>query len=65
MEGTLKYYMNVSPKDAMNKIKPLIDEVKAVDGEFMSLWHNDTLNNQKLWLGWQKVYEEMAEYATK
>jgi hypothetical protein len=65
MEGTLKYYMNVSPKDAMSKIKPLIDEVKAVDGEFMSLWHNDTLNNQKLWLGWQKVYEEMAEYATK
>jgi hypothetical protein len=65
MEGTLKYYMNVSPKDAMSKIKPLIDEVKAVDGEFMSLWHNDTLNNQKLWLGWQKVYEEMADYATK
>lgn len=65
MEGTLKYYMKVPPEEAMQKIKPLIDEVKAVNGEFMSLWHNDTLNNQTLWKGWQTVYEEMVEYATK
>ncbi len=65
MEGTLKYYMHVRPEDAMKKIKPLIDEVKAVNGVFMSLWHNDTLNNQKLWLGWQKVYEEMVQYAVE
>jgi len=65
MEGTLKYYMKVSPEDAMKKIIPLIDEVKAVNGEFMSLWHNDTLNNQGLWHGWQKVYTDMVAYATK
>ncbi len=65
MEGTLKYYMKVSPDDAMKKIRPLIDEVKEVKGEFMSLWHNDTLNNQSLWLGWQKVYMDMVEYATR
>ncbi len=64
MEGTLKYYMKVEPENAMKKIKPLIDEVKAVNGDFMSLWHNDTLNNQNLWVGWQKVYEEMVEYAS-
>lgn len=63
MEGTLKYYMKVRPEDAMSKIRPLIDEVKAVNGMFMSLWHNDTLNDQKLWKGWQKVYVEMVEYA--
>lgn len=64
MEGTLKYYMKVKPENAMSKIKPLIDEVKAVNGEFMSLWHNDSMNNQSLWIGWQKVYEEMVEYAS-
>lgn len=64
MEGTLKYYMKVKPEDAMKRIKPLIDEVKAVNGDFMSLWHNDTLNNQNLWTGWQKVYQEMVEYAS-
>ena len=63
MEGTLKYYMKVNPEDAMQKIKPLIDEAKAVNGAFVSLWHNDTLNDQKLWAGWQSVYEEMVKYA--
>lgn len=63
MEGTLKYYMKVYPEDAMAKIKPLIDEVKAVNGQFISLWHNDTLNDRKLWTGWKNVYEEMVEYA--
>jgi hypothetical protein len=65
MEGTLKYYMNVSPDEAMEKIKPLIDEVKAVNGQFISLWHNDTLNDQNLWSGWRTVYNDMVEYACK
>lgn len=63
MEGTLKYYMKVQPEDALKKIKPLIDEAKAVNGVFISLWHNDSLSNQKLWIGWQSVYQEMVEYA--
>ncbi|MDF2435700.1 MAG: hypothetical protein K0Q95_76 [Bacteroidota bacterium] len=65
MEGTLKYYMKVEPEDAFKKIKPLIDEVKAVNGCFISLWHNDTLNDQKLWKGWKDVYETMLQYATQ
>lgn len=65
MEGTLKYYMKVHREDAMQKIKPLIDEVKAVNGEFISLWHNDSLSNQKIWLGWSSVYEEMVKYAVE
>jgi hypothetical protein len=64
MEGTLKYHLKISPEDAMQKIIPLIDEVKAVNGTFMSLWHNETLSNQKMWLGWKSVYEEMVKYAS-
>lgn len=65
MEGTLKYYMNVPPEEAMQYIKPLIDEVKQVNGTFISLWHNDTLNDQKFWKGWRAIYEEMVLYAVK
>ncbi len=65
MEGTLKYSMNIHPDDAMNKIKALIDEIRKVDGVFMSLWHNDTLNNKKIWTGWKAVYEQMVIYATR
>ncbi len=65
MEGTLKYYMKVQPEDAMAKIKPMIDEVKAVNGTFISLWHNDTLNDQKIWKGWRSVYQEMVHVCSQ
>ncbi len=63
MEGTLKDYMNVSSREAMNVITPLIEEVKRVNGTFVSIWHNESLSDLKRWKGWQKVYEEMIKLA--
>jgi hypothetical protein len=64
MDATLKYYMKVQPEEAMSYIKPLIEEVKAVNGTFISLWHNESLSENKLWAGWKTVYEQMAEMAS-
>ena len=63
MDGTLRDYMNVDADRAMNHIKPLIDEVKAVNGTFISLWHNESLSNKGRWIGWDKVYEDMITEA--
>ncbi|NTW32123.1 MAG: hypothetical protein HGB12_05800 [Bacteroidetes bacterium] len=63
MEGTLRDYHNISALDAIKHIKPIIDEIKAVNGTFISLWHNESLSNQKRWIGWHKVYEEMIKLA--
>lgn len=63
MDATLKYYMKVPPAEAMSYIKPLIDEVKKVNGTFISLWHNESLSENKLWAGWKTVYEQMVEEA--
>lgn len=63
MDATLRYYMKVDPDEAMDYIKPLIDETRAVNGVFMSLWHNETLSNDKVWFGWQGLYEELVKYA--
>ncbi|MCB0804695.1 MAG: polysaccharide deacetylase family protein [Bacteroidales bacterium] len=63
MEGTLKDYMNLTPEQALDTIKPLIAEVKAVNGTFIPIWHNETLSDMKRWKGWQKVYEEMIKLA--
>lgn len=62
MEGTLKYYMGIGPENAMVHYRRLIDEVKMVDGNFISLWHNDSLNDYKQWKGWKAVFEGMIEY---
>ena len=65
MDATLRFYMKVSPEEASAYINPIIDEIKAVNGTFYSLWHNESLNNDKLWKDWRSVYENMVEYAVR
>ncbi len=63
MDGTLRDYMNLSPEEAWEVISGLIDEVRAVDGSFVSLWHNDSLSETGRWKGWRKVYEKLVQKA--
>lgn len=64
MDGTLRDYMKVEAEGAMLHIKPLINEVKAVGGTFISLFHNESLSEWRRWKGWVKVYEDMLTEGT-
>ena len=61
MEATLKYYMKLQPDQAKTKISEVVDKVKAVDGTFIGLWHNETLTDRGLWAGWRDVFTHMVE----
>ena len=63
MDGTLKDYMELTPEQAIEQIKRLVEEVKKVNGTFISLWHNESLSNEKRWRGWLEVYEKLVELA--
>lgn len=63
MDATLKYYMKIPPEQAVEQVLPLINEVKQVKGDFMSLWHNESLSDQKQWADWQPVYEGIVKAA--
>jgi hypothetical protein len=65
MDGTLNDYLKLSPDGAIKKIEQLMNEVKKVNGTFISLWHNEALSDEKRWKGWRKVYESMLESAHK
>lgn len=62
MEGTLKDYKNIAPDNAIHHIKQLVDAVKNVDGTFITLWHNQSLNDNIEEGKWRKPYEEMIQY---
>ena len=64
MDGSLRDYMKLEAEDAMTQIKPLVDEVKNVGGTFISLWHNETLSDEKRWKGWVEVYNQLLKYAS-
>ena len=64
MDGTLKDYMRLSPEESIIRAKKMIDEVRNVNGTFVTLWHNHTVNDKDEWKGWRNVYEEIVEYAS-
>lgn len=63
MEATLKYYMKLNPEQAKDEVDKLIAKVKAVEGTFISLWHNETLSDQGTWKGWRNVFINMVKTA--
>ncbi len=59
MEGTFKFYQQRTRSQIITEIHHFIKTVKAVDGELISIWHNDSLSNKNEWIGWHEIYEDM------
>ncbi|MFM9986884.1 MAG: polysaccharide deacetylase family protein [Flavobacteriales bacterium] len=63
METSLNKYLRLSAEEAIQMIHTINDEVRDVQGEFIALWHNETLSETKEWKGWRKVWEALLEKA--
>jgi hypothetical protein len=65
MEGTLQseMYRNLSPEDAIIRIKNIIETVKRYKGVYSILWHNSSFDYN--WEGWGYVFEETMRYLGK
>ncbi len=57
MDATLNKYLRLKPKEAIREIEYLQEKTREVGGTFVSLWHNEYLNNSGEWRGWRKVFE--------
>lgn len=65
MDGTLNEYMELPVDDAQYLVKELIDRVKEVQGVFISLWHNETVSDNRHWEEWKQVYEYTVQEACR
>ena len=65
MDGTLNEYMELPVDDAQYLVKELMDRVKFVNGTFISLWHNETVSDNRHWHDWKQVYEYTLSEACK
>jgi hypothetical protein len=63
MDGTLRDYLQLPKQEAEACISDLINKVKSVNGTFITLWHNESLSNQKRWTGWDDVYKKLLAEA--
>ncbi len=62
MDVTLKDYLKLEPRESFSIIKKIINEVKIVNGTFISIWHNQSLYFDDEWSGWDLIYENMLKY---
>lgn len=61
MEGTFITYLKLKPKESIEIISSLIDEIKKVDGTFISIWHNNTVSEDAEFKGWRWVHNGMIK----
>ena len=59
MDGTLKDYLNFTAKRSYDTIIRLANEVKKVNGTFITLFHNESVGGTGRWKGWKEIYENM------
>lgn len=61
IDSTLNDYMKLTAKQSLGKIRDLKNEVKSVNGVFITVFHNESLSNYQRWRGWKRVYNSMLK----
>jgi len=56
MDVTLKHYLQLSPDEALKLSKNLTQVIKQYGGNFVCLWHNNSLSETDIWKNWKQVY---------
>jgi hypothetical protein len=57
MDATLRKYLQLEPTAAKALTRRMVEATARVGGEFVCLWHNETLCNEGDWKGWREVWE--------
>ena len=65
MDASLKFYYNYTIEEAKEAIDEMVEAVREVDGTFISLWHNESLSDEDIWVGWRSIYSYLLEKASE
>ena len=57
MDGTLHEYKKWTIEESKIEIKKLYQEVEKFGGDFICIWHNDTIGNFSKWKDWSSVLD--------
>ncbi len=63
MEGTFIEDLKLPPAETKQQMLQLLQEVKNVNGAFISIWHNHSLCNKNEWQGMLEIHDRIAANA--
>ena len=61
MDSTAVFQQRETEEMALTELQHYFDIVKSVNGELITLFHNDFLTEQPEWMGWRKMYADFLE----
>ncbi|MCH2046481.1 MAG: polysaccharide deacetylase family protein [Saprospiraceae bacterium] len=61
MDVTLNTYLKLSPKTANDYSQSVRESTQAVEGQLVSIWHNNSFCEAWQWWGWRQVYEDFLD----
>jgi len=64
MDVTFRDHLQLNQDESLQRIKQIADHVRSCNGEFITLWHNESLSEYGRWKGWRSLYEKVQEIAT-
>ncbi len=65
MEGVFKRYKPTPTDEILTVVAPMIEEIKQLNGTFISIWHNESLGTSRQWKGWRNVYKKMLVFSNQ
>ena len=63
MDSALKDYLKLDLTKAKERVQQLMQEVHAVGGLFMCVWHNSSITNKGEWEGWKDILDFTVNYS--
>ncbi|MFT5779844.1 MAG: hypothetical protein ACI837_002803 [Crocinitomicaceae bacterium] len=57
MDGTLREYMKLTISESKQKISQLYAELERFGGNYVFIWHNETIGDHGNWKGWSEVLD--------
>ena len=57
MDGTFLDYLKIGVTESKKIIENLFQEVQTYGGEFIPIWHNESISNYGRWKGWRELYD--------
>ena len=57
MDGTFLDYLKIGVTESKKIIENLFQEVQTYGGEFIPIWHNESISNYGRWKGWKELYD--------
>lgn len=63
MDSTFQYYQQITPRQSLQIILPIIERLKEIKGDCISLSHNASFFDYKNWQGWAESYRTILKIA--